>query len=277
MDIQTYTPRFTSTDLQAQITARIHELAKETDLARASAEMLRYLDTCARFHQYSLFNVFQILMTRPDATTVAGFKKWQSLNRFVRKGEHGIPILAPVLVKRALPDGLDDEKLVGFKVVYVFDISQTDGDPLPEPPNWKSPEKNLELQERLVAFAEQHGIEVQVKHIGRDIQGVSRGGKIVLDPEAGTKTLIHEIAHELLHHSPDMPLDKAIRELEAESVAYVVARHFGMSELASPNYNALCGVTSDLIMNHLDRIRSTAAAIIQALKFSRDDDVDNFR
>lgn len=266
MDTQTYPPRFTSAELQAQITAHIQELAEATDAARLSAEMLHYLETCARFHHYSLYNVFQILLTRPDATLVAGFKKWQTLGRFVRKGERGIPILAPVLIKQLTPQGLEEPKLVGFKVVYVFDVAQTDGDPLPEAPDWKSPAKNLDLQDRLIGFAETQGIQVQVSQIGREIQGLSAGGTIVIDPEAGTKTLIHEIAHELLHHSEDAPLEKTIRELEAESVAYVVARHFGLSDLASPNYNALHGATSELVLHHLERIRSTAAAIITALE-----------
>ena len=129
-------------DLKAKITERIQELAEATDAARVSTEMLRYLDTCAKFHKYSMFNVIQILMTRPDATSVAGFKKWQTMGRYVRKGEHGIPILAPIFSMVTDEDGEEHERLVGFKVVYVFDISQTDGEPLPEPPDWKSPEKN---------------------------------------------------------------------------------------------------------------------------------------
>jgi hypothetical protein len=115
-------------------------------------------------------------------------------------------------------------------------------------------------------FAQNKGIQVQVKSLGRDIQGVSMGGKIILDPQAGTKTLIHEIAHELLHHVEHLLTDHTYRELEAESVAYVVARHFGMHGLSSPNYNALHGATADLIMEHLERIRNTAAEIINAIE-----------
>ena len=256
-----------ATDLKVRITEHIQELAEATDAARVSDEMLRYLDTCARFHKYSMYNVIQILITCPDATIVAGFKKWLSMGRNVRKGEHGIPILAPIFSVVTDEEGIEHERLVGFKVVYVFDISQTDGEPLPEPPDWKSPEKNNELQERLINFAENKGIQVQVKHIGRDVQGLSIGGKIVLDPEAGTKTLIHEIAHEMLHHDFELiPIDPAIRELEAESIAYVVAKHFGIDSLASPNYNALHGATAELIMEHLERIRNTAAEIITSLE-----------
>jgi hypothetical protein len=188
------------------------------------------------------------------------------MGRFVRKGEHGIPILAPIITTITNEKSEEEQRLVGFKVVYVFDVSQTDGEPMPEPPDWKSPEKNAELQEKLILFAQSKGIQVQIKTIGRDIQGVSLGGKVILDPEAGTKTLIHEIAHEMLHHVKNVLTDRTYRELEAESVAYVVARHFGLNGLSSPNYNALHGATADLIMQHLERIRNTAAEIIEAIE-----------
>jgi hypothetical protein len=150
--------------------------------------------------------------------------------------------------------------------VYVFDVNQTTGEPLPDPPDWKSPERNAELQEKLLHFTQSKGIQVQIKSIGRDIQGVSLGGKVILDPEAGTKTLIHEIAHELLHHVMNVLTDRTYHELEAESVAYVVAKHFGLNGLSSPNYNALHGATAELILEHLERIRNTAAEIIKAIE-----------
>lgn len=255
-----------SADLKARITEHIQELAQATDAARVSEEMLRYLDICSRFYQYSPCNVWLILMSQPNASYVAGFKKWQSMGRYVCKGEHGIPILAPIFTMVTNELGDEEQRLVGFKVVFVFDVSQTDGEPLPDPPDWKSPEKNAELQEKLILFAQIKGIQVQIKSIRRDIQGVSLGGKILLDLEAGIKTLIHEIAHELLHHVEGELSTRTIRELEAESVAYVVAKHFGMNGLSSPNYNALHGATANLILEHLERIRNTAAEIIRALE-----------
>ncbi len=256
----------TSSDLKARITERIQELAQATDAACVSQEMQHYLDMCASFHQYSPCNVWLILMSQPNASYVAGFKKWQSMGRYVCKGEHGIPILAPIITTMINKTGEEEQRLVGFKIVYVYDVSQTAGEPLPKPPDWKSPEKNAELQERLMHFAQSKGIQVQIKSIGRDIQGVSLGGKVILDPQAGTKTLIHEIAHEMLHHVENVLSNSTIRELEAESVAYVVAKHFGLDGLSSPNYNALHGATSDLIMQHLERIRNTAAEIINAIE-----------
>jgi antirestriction protein ArdC len=211
------------------------------------------------------FNVWLIMMAKPDASFVAGFKKWQTMGRYVRRGEHGIPILAPIFVKITNPKGEEEQSLAGFKTVFVFDVSQTDGEPLPEPPNWKSPEKNAELQKSLILFADSKGIIVQIKPIGRDIQGVSLGGKIIVDPTAGFKTYVHEVAHEILHHFENSHVDRTTRELEAESVAYAVAKHFGIDGLSSPNYNALHGATAEMIMNSLERIRGAATEIIQAL------------
>jgi hypothetical protein len=101
----------------------------------------RYLSVQARFHRYSFWNTVAILRARPDASRLAGFQQWRRLSRQVRKGEHGIAILAPIVrsVEQAEPDGARGtaegaRRCVGFKVVYVFDVAQTDGDPLPEPP-----------------------------------------------------------------------------------------------------------------------------------------------
>ena len=257
--------RISSTDLKAKITEHIQELAEATDAARVSEEMLNYLDMCARFHRYSPQNVWLILMACPQATTLAGFKKWQGMGRYVKKGEKGIPILAPIFKKIENEEGEEDEKLIGFKVVYVFDVSQTDGDPLPGPPDWKSPEKNAELAKLLMDFAMSRDIIIEMKDLPGEIQGASCGGKIHLAPEAGTKTLIHEIAHELLHQVKDAPVDSTVQELEAESVAYVVGKHFGLEGLSSPNYNAMHGATAKMILEHMERIRKSATEIINGI------------
>jgi hypothetical protein len=258
--------RISSTDLKIRITEHIKELAEATDTARISEEMVQYLDMCARFHRYSPQNVWLILMECPHATKVAGFRKWQSMGRCVRKGEKGIAILAPILKKFDDDEGEEVDKLIGFKIVYVFDVTQTDGDPLPGPPDWKSPEKNAELTELLKDFTRSKDITIEVKDLPGEIQGASCGGKIILDPEAGTKTLIHEIAHELLHQVKGSPKDSIIREVEAESVAYIVAKHFGLDGLSSPNYNALHGATAEMILEHMERIRKSATEIINGIE-----------
>jgi len=268
MDIQPIftRSRITSSELTARITEHIQQLAQETDAACVSEEMLRYLEACSRFHHYSLFNLWLILMAKPNATVVAGYHKWQSFNRFVRKGEHGIPILAPIVVSEKGEFSNLEKKVVGFKVVYVFDVSQTEGQPLPPPPNWKSPEKNVLLTEKLIRFAESREIKVSEQELRGEVQGVSMGGVIKVDPGAGTATLIHEIAHELMHRREDRPTSKVVREMEAEAVAFVVARHYGFNDVDSPNYLALYGSDSGAILERLELIRVTAAEVIEAIQ-----------
>ncbi|NLN70314.1 MAG: hypothetical protein GX142_05965 [Chloroflexi bacterium] len=173
--------------------------------------------------------------------------------------------MAPILVKGEEQDGLETKHLVGFKVVYVFDVSQTDGEPLPPEPDWKSPEKNHDLSQRLIQFAKSRGIVVSFKTLPGDIQGISRGGAIEIDHGAGTKTLVHEIAHELMHKDEDNFESRAIKELEAESVAYVVCRYFGTSGLNSSNYLTFFEVSPQEILSHMDSILTTANKIITAI------------
>jgi antirestriction protein ArdC len=93
-----------------------------------------YLSTMGRFHRYSWGNVLLIAMQKPNATNVAGFHTWRKMNRFVRKGEKGIAIFAPVVVKKRAEDqeGEDEQtRLYGFRTACVFDESQTEGEPLP--------------------------------------------------------------------------------------------------------------------------------------------------
>ena len=95
---------------------------------------------------------------------------------------------------------------------------------------------------------------------------MSTGGDILVSPQAGTKTLIHQLAHELMHQDNNCLKDKTILELEVESVAYVVAKHFGMDGLASPSYVALHGADAEMILAHIERIRKSATRIIIALE-----------
>jgi hypothetical protein len=94
----------------------------------------RWAETRATFHRYSFGNCLLIAQQAPQATQVAGFKAWQQLGRQVRKGERAIRIMAPMLVKRENPETGEDERATFFRAVPVFDVSQTDGEPLPEAP-----------------------------------------------------------------------------------------------------------------------------------------------
>ena len=105
--------------LVSSITQHIQELAEATDLAHLNEQMRAYLDMCATFHQYSPNNIWLIKMACPHASMVAGFHKWKELGRYVKRGEKGISILAPILVKEKDCHKDDPRKLVGFKIVYV--------------------------------------------------------------------------------------------------------------------------------------------------------------
>jgi hypothetical protein len=253
--------------LKIEIETHIKKLATLTSEASRSDAMKEYFDTCAKFYHYSPFNQLLILLSRPDASFVAGYYSWQKFNRFVKRGEKGIPILAPIIFKADPEDETSPNVLRGFKTVYVWDISQTDGQPLPHMPHWKSTEKSVELQNRLIAYAESKGISIEVGDLIGEAQGMSTGGRIKLSTQAGTKTFVHELAHELLHQGINRHgLTRSEMELEAEAIAYVVAVHFGISDLASPNYLALWDAASEKILARMDRIRSTAAEIIEAIE-----------
>lgn len=255
-------------ELNKKLTSFIKDLAKETDAARISEIMQNYLKFCASFYRYSVSNQFFIYLFKPDATLVAGFHDWLKKKRYVKKGEKGIPILAPcgnVTIKDKEDKVIAQE--MRFKTVYVFDVSQTDGEELPEPPEWKSIEKNPELEDMLIRYAKSLNINVDIQDLSAmGAQGYSSGGNIVMDPTAGTKTLIHEIVHELLHHNEKSKLKSRKEiELEAEAVAYVVARALEIKDLHSPNYLAIWDADGRKILDRLDLIRSTANQILTAI------------
>jgi hypothetical protein len=258
------TEKLSPAELTARINNHLKTLAQLTSEAARSEAMRAYLETCAKFHQYSPGNQMLIAMFNPNASHVAGYKRWLSLKRYVKRGEHGIPILAPCVVKTD-PDRDDSPKTIAyFRIVYVFDVSQTEGEPLPEI-EWRSPARLAQLDAALTAYAQSLGIKVEIEDTG-NAQGYAEKGRIALNPTAGTKTLIHELAHHLLHIGIEQaPLDRETREIEAEAAAYVVASHFNIPDLASPNYLALCDADEKKISARADRIRQAASQIINAV------------
>lgn len=249
----------------AEFTAHIEKtlelLAVQTGEARQSEQFTEYLKSCARFHAYSFGNLMLILWQKPTATRVAGYRTWQKMNRHVLKGERGIAILAPCLYN----DKEDATKShIFFKTVYVFDISQTDGEPLPDV-NWRTTEQNTVLQGALTALVQANGWQVAYTDDLEGAEGLCQYDTktISLPNGTGTATLIHEIGHMLLHEDQrEMPRDD--KETEAESVSFVVCTHFGL-ETAAPMYLAGWSEPKQ-IREHADRIIKTAHRIIEAVK-----------
>jgi hypothetical protein len=248
-------------------------------LEAGHSEMLTtYLRTMARFHNYSFGNILQIARQRPTATRVAGFGKWKELGRFVKRGEKGIQILAPVTGYRRRKNESEEETdsntqrvLVGFRPVYVFDYEQTEGVDLPELNRTISGEVG-ENRDRLIDFLAKQNISLEFDQSIAPALGVSYGGRIALlpgqsKPEEFT-TLVHETAHELLHRSERRTFTtKVVRETEAEAVAFIVGQAVGLEMgTASSDYIQLYHGNSSLLAESLEVIQRTASTIIRALR-----------
>jgi pimeloyl-ACP methyl ester carboxylesterase len=232
----------------------------------------------AHFHNYSLGNVLLIARQKPDATRVAGIRTWNQLGRFVKKGENGIAILAPVIgkarKKQSETEGAkrqnvtDEVALLGFRRVFVWDQSATKGAPLPE--FSKTTGEVGEYLERLVEFVADQGIAMEYDEKIAPALGMSYGGKIALLP-GQTKpeefsALVHEASHELLHRGERRTATtKTIRETEAEAVAFVVAKAIGLDAASSADYIQLYHGNAELLMESLEMVQQTATVILAAI------------
>jgi antirestriction protein ArdC len=229
-----------------------------------------YLQFSQKFHQYSFSNIMLIMLQRPDARQVASFQSWKSMGRFVKKGEHGIEIFVPIFCRnhrigaqQPLKDiGLGDgeslcnetgeerleenagKTLVGFKMGSVFDVSQTDGLPLPEHPCTR-----LEGDDAGVFAVLKEAVETFLQipvafetlppgtygccHFNPDQDCHPIAITISDDPTlSGVQrldTLAHEAGHAMLHSGLEYRhhTERSIRELEAESVAYCILSALG--------------------------------------------------
>lgn len=245
----TFTARYETVD------AKIEAYRGELDAAVASlstdANYLAYMDTMARFHHYSPANQLLIMIqTGGQATRVAGFNKWKEMGRTVKKGEKAIGIFAPrtVTVKGADGKPLKDDngrtqkRFIGFTTASVFDVSQTEGDPLPELDNRLSIDPPAGYIEDLTAAIEAEGFTVRYAddlcgangRTSPDTKTVAI--KASLNPAHRAKTLAHELGHIHAGHLDRMDEYhtgaggcRGEMELEAESFAYVVCRANGMT------------------------------------------------
>lgn len=244
-----------------------------------------YLDVMGKFYNYSFNNCLLIAMQKPDATLIAGYKSWQNdFKRQVKKGEKAIKILAPIPHKYKKEvedkDGNVEEKEIkwtSFKAVSVFDISQTEGEELPTICN----KLNHDVKDYKKIL---EGIE-SVSPVGieyKDIEGEANGyyshetNSIVVKKEMSEtqtlKTLIHEIAHSILHNKDngvEKGADRFTKEIQAESVAYIVCNNLGI-DTSDYSFGYIVGWSKGKEMKELsdsmDVIRDTAKDIIESLQ-----------
>jgi hypothetical protein len=203
-NLQQQQPQKPQTSKEA-IAANVKALIEQLEEGHSEG-LTAYLTAMGRFHNYSFGNILEIARQKPSATRVAGMYAWNQLGRRVNKGEKGIRILAPMTGVRRKKDTeatkdvrtQNQSVLVGFRSVYVFDVSQTEGLELPELSSRVSGEVG-ERMERLVDFVSGQGILLEFKESIAPALGMSYGGKIVLlpgqTPAEEFSTLVHEVAH----------------------------------------------------------------------------------
>lgn len=194
-----------------------------------SEDYLNYLKTMSRFHKYSYANSYLIFRQKPDATLVAGYKTWKNqYHRYVKKGEKGIRIYAPVFKKSE-----NSKDPIYYRPVYVFDISQTEGEPLPSFGSQRLTQTVENYHFFLNCLQNISPCPVTFQDLPNDVNGYynTETNVIVINENMGelqtVKTLIHEIAHALLWNL-DKEHSRAEKEVEAESVAFAVCEHFKM-------------------------------------------------
>jgi hypothetical protein len=246
--------------------------------AGKSETLTAYLGAMARFHSYSFGNILAIARQRPAATRVAGIRAWNELGRFVKRGEKGIQILAPIIGHRRNRDAAEQEQdtkpasvLIGFRAVYVFDLSQTEGADLPEFEHNITGEVG-EHRDRMIAFLARQNITLEFNEKIAPALGVSYGGKIALLPGQSKAeeftTLVHETAHELLHKAERRTMTTAtVRETEAEAVAFIVGQSVGLEMgTASSDYIQMYAGNAALLAESLEVIQRTSAVILAAIR-----------
>lgn len=258
---------------------RADDFRREIDVAIANLNTgpawQSWLELTSRFHKYSLNNQLLILMQRPDATLVAGMRKWNELGRS-NKGAKAIWINAARIEEVKKENGETEERVRGFKPVPVYDVSDTHGDPLPERPHLEWTPEEGEAPEGMV-----EDLSTQITHHGytleyRDLGEVSEEGwtdpstRTVVINSRGSQAhralvMAHELAHIELGHTERTDEyhtgsggQRRSMEVEAESVAYVLGRHYGHKPKSPFAY------IDNWARGNQDLVRSTANNVVAA-------------
>jgi len=266
---------------QELVKASIDALIEALEAGHSEA-LSAYLTAMSQFHNYSFQNILLIASQRPTATKVAGIRSWNELGRRVKRGEKGIMIFAPMIGYRRKASDADqnqqsdartdkpEARLVGFRAVYVFDVDQTEGAELPALGSTFAGEVGDKL-DKLAEFTTTQGIKLEYSDKIEPARGMSYGGLIRilpdLEPSETLATLVHELAHEMLHRAERRILTtKVVRETEAEAVAFVVCHALGLETgTGSADYIQLYHGDANLLKESLEVVQRTASVILGAL------------
>lgn len=281
-----------------EITERLEQGVEELFTSERYAQ---YLKTMSQFHNYSFNNTLLIAMQKPDATLVAGYQAWQKkFERHVLKGEKGIQIIAPTPIKKKQEvEQIDQQTLqpiIGadgqpqteevevviprFRVTTVFDVSQTDGKPLPDISAEELTGNVKDYELFMQAIRTVAPVPIRFADINNGAKGYysNLDKEIVIQNEMSQsqtmKTAVHETAHAVLHDRDVMEVqadtkNRLTKEVEAESVAFTVCQHFGL-DTSDYSFAYIAGWSSDMEMkelrNSMDLIRTTAASFIDGIE-----------
>lgn len=267
---------------------RIQEISEELERGVQSMfeseQYKKWLDVCSRFHSYSLNNTILITMQRPDASYVGSFGLWKKLGRSVKKGEHGIRILAPYKYKIEVEDSNGDKQIIekiGFKPAYVFDLSQTEGKELPTIGVNELTGDVKNYRRLFRALTEISPVPIRFEEIPGGAKGYYNDAEKCIAIQSGMsqlqtiKTLAHEICHgynhskEALKERPGM--DRKSMEVEAESAAHIVLKAYNLdSEDYSIPYISSWSSGKDTreLKACMESIRSTADELITGINRS---------
>ena len=265
----------------AEREALLAQLGDKVAALASSDEWLAYLRFVSAFRRYSFNNVLLIAAQYPHATHVAGYRKWQELGRQVRKGERAIKIVGYSTKKITKTDPDTGDEIEGrvprYPVLSVFDISQTDGEPVPtdhyQLPTGHGPAGEAD---RLVAWLTREGWIVQEKRLAGGPEGYTdHNNRLIvtntgLEPAARLAVLLHEAAHAVLHSDlqpGEYQAHRGLCETEAESAAYVLANLLGLdTDASSISYIAGWSHTGSTILaaaaaNVLTAVNAIAAGL----------------
>lgn len=270
------------TDLDARLAAAHEKLTASVAALTTSEAWGQMLRVAGRFHRYSPNNVLLITVQRPDATLVAGYRAWAQLGRQVQRGERGIAMLAPVIRKVETPDVTDGDEAVrrlrGFRIAHVFDVSQTEGKPLPDcGPTLLAGGSPHGLWDRLVDQVHTAGFSLDRGDCGAAngyTDHLSHHVRVRADvsPAQACKTLAHELAHVMLHGPDQQHRARQVAEVEAESVAYVVSSAAGLptDDYSVPYVAGWASAELEVIQEAATRVLGTARQIIERAGPPRD-------
>ena len=280
-------------ELATRIEGFINSLTTELDEKAASEEIRNFLNFQAKLRKRSVNNTLLIYIQNRGATHVEGYNVWRDkFGRQVRKGAKAITIFAPITSKKK--DESDDSELDSevkkhsftyFRPVSVFDIKDTD--PIPgkehlyaQSPEWHADDTPNEKADKITGYASKLASELGINIT----QDAARGGEMgfaagdhinITSNIAGVNkagTLIHEIAHELLHfkkgsifHIDDENLSKQDKEIQAESVSYIVLRHYDLPAQHQATYLTLWKTNKDALQRNLAAIKKVSDFIIQKI------------